>query len=67
MNDKEEVVPDVMVIVLVQHEPVLYFTVEELSFLVANEAEVLLIVLTVLRDLSKLGESIDNNTEDNVE
>ena len=67
MNNKEQVVPDVVVFVLMLQEAVLHLAIKALRVLIANEALVPLVFHPGRVLVSQLCKGIDDDTEDNVQ
>jgi len=67
MDDKVEVLPNIMIIVNMKLKALFGILIEHLPFMVADEAFVFHVSLGIVFLTSQLGESINNNTEDDVE
>ena len=66
MDDKVDVLPLVVVMRPVRHEAVLRLSVKSLLFKIADEAIVPHVIVCLALVVSKLGEGVDDNTEDNI-
>ena len=67
MDNEVEVLPDVVVVLQVVLEAFFGVSIEYLSVEIANEAEVLDILICLRFKVTKLSEGVDNNTKDDVE
>jgi len=67
MDDKVQILPDIMIILDVELEALFGILIEHLPFMVANEAYVFHVSLGFIFLTSQLGESINDNTENDVQ
>jgi hypothetical protein len=67
MDDKVQILPDIMIILDVELEALFGILIEHLPFMVANEAYVFHVSLGFIFLTSQLGKSINDNTENNVQ
>ena len=67
MNDKVEILPDIVIVFLMEVKTLVCVSVEFLLVDVADEATVLHILVTGQTLISELGECINNNTEDDIQ
>lgn len=67
MNDKVEIFPNIVVRYLMMIEAFFRIPFKSWFFNSANEANILCVVYNSNIDISQLCESIDNNTENNIQ
>ena len=67
MDDKVQILPDIMIILDVELEALFGILIEHLPFMVANEAYVFHVSLGFIFLTSQLSESINDNTENDVQ
>ena len=67
MDDKVQILPDIMIIIDVELEALFGILIEHLPFMVANEAYVFHVSLGFIFLTSQLGKSINDNTENDVQ
>ena len=67
MDDVEDVIPEVVILTDMTVEPTLAHLIKDETIRVANEAHVLRVHLQELLLLSHFGESVNDDTEEDVE
>jgi hypothetical protein len=67
VDNKVEVLPDIMIVLLVELEALLCVPIKLLLINIANEADVLHILDGLRFLISQLGEGIDDDTENDVQ
>ena len=67
MDDVEDVIPEVVILTDMTVEPTLTHLIKDETIRVANEAHVLCVHLQELLLLSHFGESVNDDTEEDVE
>ena len=67
MDDKVQILPNIMIMKNMELKAFFGILIEHLPFMVANEANIFHVRFRFIFKTSQLGESIDDNTENDVE